>query len=142
MTAAQGADIQGTRRGFGHFAAFVATGSLAAATNLIARWLFNFVMPFELAVVLAYLAGMAVAFVLFQRVIFGNPDTPLRRRIIRFTQVNLLGMAIAWLVSTLMARLVLPAAGWSFHPFEVAHLVGVAAPTVSSYFLHKGYTYR
>jgi len=85
---------------------------------------------------------MAVAFVLFQRMIFGNPDTPLRRRIIRFTQVNLLGMALAWVVSTLMARVILPATGWNFHPFEVAHLVGVAAPTFSSYFLHRGYTYR
>jgi putative flippase GtrA len=137
MTAAQG-----TQRGFGQFVAFVATGSLAAATNLLARWLLNFVMPFELAVVLAYLAGMAVAFALFQRVIFGNPGTPLKRRVIRFTQVNMLGMALAWAVSTLMARAVLPFIGWTFHPFEVAHLVGVAAPTFSSYFLHRGYTYR
>jgi putative flippase GtrA len=137
MTAAQG-----TQRGFGQFAAFVATGSLAAATNLLARWLLNFMMPFELAVVLAYLAGMAVAFALFQRVIFGNPGTPLKRRVIRFTQVNMLGMALAWAVSILMARTVLPFIGWTFHPFEVAHLVGVAAPTFSSYFLHRGYTYR
>jgi putative flippase GtrA len=118
---------------FVQFIAFVATGSLAALANLISRYFLNFLMPFELAVVLAYLVGMAVAFVLFQRVIFGNPDTPLRRRLIRFTQVNLFGLALAWLVSTLMARLVLPATGWTFHPFEIAHLLGVAAPTFSSY---------
>lgn len=141
MTAAH--DTQpGTQGSFGQFIAFVATGSLAAATNLVVRWLLNFAMPFEAAVILAYIAGMAVAFVLFQRVIFGNPGTPLKRRIIRFTQVNMIGMVIAWLVSTLMARAVLPAANWTFHPFEVAHLVGVAAPTFSSYFLHRGYTYR
>ena len=128
--------------GFLQFAAFVATGSLAAATNLIARYLLDFAMPFELAVVAAYMAGMLVAFVLFQRMIFGNPGTPLRRRIIRFCQVNALGLALAWTVSTLMARTVLPAMNWSFHPFEVAHLIGVAAPTFSSYFLHKLYTYR
>ncbi|HEV7693297.1 MAG TPA: GtrA family protein [Hyphomonadaceae bacterium] len=131
-----------TRSGFLRFAAFVATGSLAAATNLIARYLLDFVMPFELAVVLAYMAGMLVAFVLFQRMIFGHPGTPLRRRIIRFCQVNALGLAIAWVVSTLMARSVLPAMNWNFQPFEVAHLIGVAAPTFSSYFLHKSYTYR
>ena len=131
-----------SKGGFGQFVAFVATGSLAAMTNLIARYLFNFTMPFELAVVLAYMAGMVVAFVLFQRVIFGNPGTPLRRRIIRFMQVNALGLAIAWAVSMLMARVVLPAMGWTFHSFEVAHLVGVAAPTLSSYVLHRSYTYR
>ena len=128
--------------GLRQFIAFVATGSLAAIANLVSRFFFDFVMPFELAVVLAYIVGMAVAFVLFQRVIFGNPDTPLRRRLTRFTQVNLLGMALAWSVSTAMARLFLPAIGWTFHPFEVAHLIGVAAPTLSSYFLHRHYTYR
>jgi hypothetical protein len=40
-----------------------------------------------------------------------------------------------------LARLVLPAIGWDFHPFEAAHFVGVAAPAVSSYFLHKHYTF-
>jgi putative flippase GtrA len=128
--------------GFGQFIAFVATGSLAALTNLVARYFLDFVMPFELAVVLAYMAGMAVAFVLFQRMIFGNPGTPLRRRLIRFTQVNLIGMTLAWAVSTTMARIVLPSIGWTFHPFEIAHVLGVAAPTFSSYFLHRGYTYR
>ena len=127
---------------FGQFIAFVATGSLAALANLISRYFLNFAMPFEAAVVLAYVVGMAVAFVLFQKVIFGNPGTSLRRRLIRFTQVNLVGMALAWLISTLMARLLLPSVGWTFHPFEVAHLIGVAAPTFSSYFLHRGYTYR
>jgi len=133
---------ESTQGGFLQFAAFVATGSVAAIANLASRYFFDFVMPFEVAVVLAYAVGMVVAFVLFQRMIFGNPGTPLRRRMIRFTQVNLIGMALAWAVSSVMARLVLPAAGWTFHPFEVAHFVGVAAPTFSSYFLHRAYTFR
>jgi putative flippase GtrA len=127
---------------FGQFLAFLAMGSLAALTNLVARYFLDFVMPFEIAVILAYMAGMAVAFVLFQRMIFGNPGTPLRRRLVRFTQVNLIGMTLAWIVSTSMARIVLPAVGWTFHPFEVAHVLGVAAPVFSSYFLHRSYTYR
>jgi putative flippase GtrA len=141
MTSAS-ATTSDSKSGFVQFVAFVATGSLAAITNLVARYLLDFVMPFELAVVLAYIAGMLVAFVLFQRMIFGNPGTPLRRRIVRFCQVNMLGLALAWTVSTLMARIVLPAMNWTFHPFEVAHFVGVAAPTFSSYFLHRFYTYR
>lgn len=134
--------ISEPKGGLVQFIAFVATGSLAAIANLGSRYLLDVVMPFEAAVVLAYLAGMAVAFVLFQRMIFGNPGTPLRRRIIRFCQVNTLGLALATVVSTLMARVVLPGIGWTFYPFEVAHFVGVAAPTFSSYFLHRNYTYR
>ena len=124
------------------FARFVATGSIAAVTNLIARAILDNVLPFEAAVVLAYIAGMVVAFILFQRAIFGNPGSPLRRRIFRFTLVNMLGLAIATIVSTLLARQVLPALNWTFYPFAVAHFIGVAAPTLSSYFLHKHYTYR
>jgi putative flippase GtrA len=131
-----------TKGGLAQFAAFVALGSMAAGTNLVARYFLDFMMPFEAAVVLAYMAGMIVAFLLFQRMLFGNPGTPLRRRVIRFCQVNALGLTLSWAVSTLLARIVLPAITWTFHPFEVAHFIGVAAPTFSSYFLHRNYTYR
>jgi putative flippase GtrA len=124
------------------FVRFLATGAIAAVANLIARYLLDFVMPFEAAVILAYMVGMVIAFLLFQKVIFGDPGTPLRRRIWRFTVVNLIGAALAWIVSTSMARLILPGIGWTFRPFEVAHLVGVAAPAFSSYWLHKYYTFR
>jgi putative flippase GtrA len=49
--------------------------------------------------------------------------------------------ALAWAVSTVMARIVLPATGWTWQPFEVAHFCGVATPAISSYFLHKYYTF-
>jgi putative flippase GtrA len=134
--------VSESKGGLVQFIAFVAMGSIAAIVNLGSRYVLDFIMPFELAVVLAYLTGMVVAFLLFQRMIFGNPGTPLRRRVIRFCQVNMLGLALAAIVSTLMARIVLPAMNWTFMPFEVAHFVGVAAPTFSSYFLHRNYTYR
>jgi putative flippase GtrA len=144
MTAPQSAAPQSAapgRDGLAGFVRFVALGSLAALTNLVARYLLDFVMPFELAVVLAYMAGMVVAFVLFQRAMFGHPGTTLRRRVVRFTQVNLLGMALAWIVSTALARAIFPAIDWTWRPFDVAHLIGVAAPTLSSYLLHKRYTW-
>ncbi len=127
---------------FVEFMRFVATGSIAAIINLGARYALNFVMPFEAAVALAYLAGMVVAFFLFQRLIFEASGTPLRRRMIRFTQVNLLGGVLSWIVSMGLARGLLPAAGWMFHPLEIAHFVGVCVPAFSSYFLHKYYTFR
>ena len=124
------------------FVRFLATGSIAAVTNLVGRYLLNFIMPFEAAVVLGYLAGMVVAFFLFQRMIFGNPDTPLKRRVVRFTQVNMLGLALAETTSIVLARWLFPTIHWTFRPFDVAHIIGVAVPAFSSYFLHKYYTYR
>jgi putative flippase GtrA len=98
-------------------------------------------MPFEAAVVLADMVGMVFAFFLFQKLLFGGSGELRSRRVIRFTQVNLLGAGLAWAVGSLMARLALLAIGWDFHPFEVAHFVGVAAPAISSYLLHKHYTF-
>ena len=120
---------------------FLGLGGLAAAINLIVRYCLNFVMPFELAVVLAYMAGMVVAFILFGKVLFVTSRGSLKRRVSRFVQVNLLGAALAWLVSVFLARIALPAIGWTFHPLEIAHFVGVAAPALSSYVLHKRYTF-
>lgn len=134
-------DARSRSRSIAEFMIFVGLGALAAGTNLVARYLFNFIMPFELAVVLAYMAGMLVAFILFGRVLFTDSKNALSRRLSRFVQVNLLGAALAWLVSVVMARVVLPAANWTFHPLEIAHLFGVAAPLASSYVLHKKYTF-
>jgi len=128
-------------RSIAEFVIFLALGGLAAATNLITRYLLNFIMPFEVAVVLAYMAGMVVAFLLFGKLLFTGSRGTLTRRLSRFIQVNLLGATLAWLVSVFMARIALPAINWTFHPLEVAHLFGVAAPVLSSYVLHKRYTF-
>lgn len=129
-----------TRPSFAEFVQFVAVGGGAALANLVSRYFLNFVMPFEAAVVVAYLVGMFVAFVLFQKFLFST-RTFRPRSIMRFIWVNIIGAALAWAVSTVMARQILPAIGWDWHPFEIAHFVGVATPAISSYFLHKYYTF-
>ena len=128
-------------RTLAEFIYFLGLGGLAATTNLIARYLLNFVMPFEVAVILAYIAGMVVAFLLFGKLLFEGGKGTFSRKIIRFTQVNMVGAGIAWIVSIVMARFVLPQFGWTWQPLEVAHLVGIAAPVISSYLLHKHYTF-
>eukprot|EP01137_Pigoraptor_chileana_P021380 Opistho-2@84992 len=128
-------------RSIAEFMIFLGLGGLAAATNLIVRYLLNFIMPFELAVVLAYMTGMVVAFILFGRLLFTGSKSAPARRISRFIQVNILGATLAWLVSIFMARVALPAVDWTFHTLEVAHLIGVAAPIITSYVLHKRYTF-
>jgi hypothetical protein len=107
------------------------------ACHLVSRDLLDFIMPFEAAVVLACMVGMVFVFFLFQKQLFGGSGGLRWRWSIPFVQVNLLGAGLAWAVSSLMARLALPALGWDFHPFEVTHFVGVAAPAISSSFLHK-----
>jgi putative flippase GtrA len=122
------------------FIRFLGIGGIAAMANLVARYFLDFIMPFEAAVVLAYMVGMVLAFFLFQRMLFGGGKADMRR-VMRFIWVNIFGATLAWAVSSIMARQVLPMIGWTWHPFEVAHLCGVAAPAITSYFLHKHYTF-
>jgi putative flippase GtrA len=122
------------------FGRFLGVGAIAALANLVARYFLDFAMPFEVAVVLAYMVGMAVGYFLFQRMLFGGSGVD-ARRIRRFIWVNIFGATLAWAVSSVMARQVLPLIGWEWRPFEIAHFCGVAAPAISSYFLHKHYTF-
>lgn len=129
-----------TAASLGEFARFIAIGGVAAFANLVSRYFLDMVMPFEVAVVLAYGVGMVVGFFLFRSTLFRD-RTISRALILRFVWVNIFGATLAWAVSSVMARQLLPAIGWTFHPFEVAHFCGVAAPAITSYFLHKHYTY-
>jgi putative flippase GtrA len=119
---------------------FVVSGTLATGVNVLSRYLLNLVMPFEAAVAIAFCIGAAVAFGLYQ-VVFGNPGTPLGQRILRFCAVDAAGVAIALVVSSFAARVLLPAIGWTFHPFDFAHLAGVAAPAAWSYLGHRHLTF-
>lgn len=122
------------------FARFLGVGGIAALANLVSRYFLDFVMPFEVAVVLAYMVGMVIGFFLFQRMLFGGGGID-ARRVIRFVWVNIFGATLAWAVSSIMARHALPLIGWTWHSFEIAHLCGVGAPAITSYFLHKHYTF-
>lgn len=129
-----------SRAGIVEFARFVGVGGIAAAANLVSRYFLDFVLPFETAVVLAYMVGMVVGFFLFQNTLFKGSAID-ARRIMRFIWVNLFGAVLAWAISSILARHALPLIGWTWHPFEIAHLCGVAAPAITSYFLHKHYTF-
>lgn len=54
------------------FMHFLGVGGIAALANLCSRYLFDFVMPFEVVVVLAYKVGMVIGFFLFQQMLFGD----------------------------------------------------------------------
>ncbi len=124
------------------FVVFVALGSLAAGANYLSRFPLDLILPFEAAVTMAYLIGMVIAFLVFRHHVFKAQTGVAHRQAYRFVIVNLVGIALTVVVSTLMARRVLPALDWTWAPYAVAHAVGVAAPTITSYFGHKYYTYR
>jgi len=123
------------------FLKFLLTGGLAALVNLASRYALNLVMPFEVAVAVAYMIGMATAYILARVFVFQRSDRSIGSEFGRFTLVNLVALALVWAISVGLARFVFPALAFTWHADDIAHLIGVLAPAVSSYFGHRLFTF-
>ena len=123
------------------FAMFLVTGGVAAGVNFGSRILLNQWMGFSAAVVLAYLCGMATAFVLARLFVFRDSTQSVRRSAGFFVLVNLVAVAQTWAVSLLLLHVVLPWMGVTGFAPELAHGVGVVIPVFTSYLGHKRWSF-
>lgn len=126
----------------GQFARFVLAGGIAAAANYGSRFLFSAWMPYPAAITCAYLVGMAVAFALMRQYVFSGRGQPLLPQVLKFALVNALALLQTLVVSLLLARWLLPAAGVREHVEAIAHLVGVIVPVFTSFLGHRQATFR
>ena len=124
------------------FAAFLVAGGVAALANILSRMAFSLVMPLTPAVVLAYLVGMTVAFLLMRSRVFAPGRGSLARQAGLFALVNLAAVAQTLLVTLVLARWALPALGVTRFVEDIAHVAGVCVPIVTSYFGHKYLSFR
>jgi putative flippase GtrA len=124
------------------FMAFLVTGGIAAAVNLVSRIVYNRWLDFSVAVVLAYLTGMITAFVLAKRFVFTDSSQTLQRSAALFVLVNLVAVAQTWGLSMLLAYHLLPWMGVRHFVPEIAHAVGVVVPVFTSYLGHKHLSFR
>jgi putative flippase GtrA len=140
------ADVQSTRadgRGEARrFGLFVVAGGIAAAANYGSRFGFSLWFSYPVAIICAYLVGMAVAFVLMRHYVFDGGGKALGPQVVKFALINLLAVLQTLVVSLLLARWLLPAIGISEHVEAIAHAVGVAVPVITSYFGHRKATFR
>ncbi len=123
------------------FLKFLITGGIAALVNLISRYALNFVMSFEAAVVVAYLLGMTTAYLLARRFVFDASGRSVASEVRRFVLVNIVALGFVWVISVGLARVVFPAIGMTWHANDMAHLIGVLAPAVTSFIGHRFYTF-
>jgi len=123
------------------FLKFLVTGGIAALVNLASRYVLNHLIPFEPAVVVAYLLGMTTAYLLARRFVFDASGRSVASEVRRFVLVNLVALGFVWVISVGLARVVFPAIGFTWHADDIAHLIGVLAPAVTSYIGHRFYTF-
>ena len=121
---------------------FILAGGTAAAVNFGSRILLSLWLPYEAAIVVAYLIGMLTAFVLNRAFVFTQVENSLRSQASWFIAINLAAVLQTLLISLLLARVLFPAIGMEFHPETLAHAVGVAVPVITSYLGHRRFTFR
>jgi putative flippase GtrA len=121
---------------------FLLAGAAAALVNFGSRIVFNAVLPYEIAIILAYLCGMATAFLLTRQFVFRQSTEGLRHQMFWFVVVNLFALIQTLAVSLLLADIVFPRAAFTWHPETIAHAAGIAVPMFTSYIGHKRLTFR
>ena len=124
------------------FLYFILSGGLAAGLNWGSRFLFSLVVPFEIAVVLAFFVGLLSGFVLMRFFVFDGRGKPIAPQASKYVLVNLFALLQTLLISLLLARWALPAFGINDYAEGLGHLVGVLVPVITSYFGHKFLTFR
>jgi putative flippase GtrA len=127
---------------YSQFIRFLMTGGIAAAANMGSRYLLNLFMRFEVAVAVAYLIGMTIAYVLARAFVFEASSRGIASEFRRFTIVNLFALACVWAISVGLARFLFPMIGFTWNADDVAHVIGVLAPAVTSFVGHRYYSFR
>ena len=131
-----------TKSNHGEFFQFLMVGGLAAGINFISRIGFSELVSYRVAIVLAYIVGMITAFLLSKHYVFEKSGRPFKDELRDFTIVNIFAVIQVWLISVGLAEHFFPYISFNFHPEEVAHLIGLGIPAVTSYFGHKYFSFR
>jgi putative flippase GtrA len=124
------------------FLRFLVAGGIAAAANYGSRFVFSIWLSYSVAIVLAYLVGMIVAFALMRHHVFDAWAGDLRAQVAKFVVVNVFAVLQTLAISLVLVHWVFPAFGVVNHAEAIAHLVGVLVPAVTSYFGHRMLTFR
>lgn len=121
---------------------FLLLGGLAAAINWAVRFPLSLILPFEAAVVVAYLIGMSAGFTLYRRYVFPGSSRPIVQQSLVFLGVNLVGAIVVLLIANGLLTLFAPY-GWPLPVREgLAHGFAIAIGAVVNFFGHKLITFR
>lgn len=125
-----------------HFGRYLFAGGVAAAANYASRFLFSLWVPFEVAVTMAFMVGLATGFIIMRSYAFAGTGKPIRPQAVKYLGVNMLALVQTLVVSSFLARWLLPVLGVEHHAEAIAHAFGIAVPVITSYFGHRYVTFK
>lgn len=131
-----------TKSSHGEFFQFMMVGGFSAGVNFVSRIGFSELVSYRYAIIFAYLVGMITAFLLSKHYVFEKSGRPFKDELRDFTIVNIFAVIQVWLISVGLAEYFFPYISFTFYPEEVAHLIGLGIPVISSYFGHKHFSFR
>jgi energy-coupling factor transport system substrate-specific component len=124
------------------FVLFLCSSGAALVLHWVARMLLSLVLPFSVAVVLAYGVGMVSAYLLQKRYVFTRSANSRSREIGLFLAVNLAWLPVVWVLSlwlgdNVLAHLMDPGAAHA-----IGHGVAITTPVLVNFAFHKFLTFR
>ncbi len=122
-------------------ARFLLLGGLAAAINWVARFPLSLVMPFEAAIIVAYVIGMTAGFTLYRAYVFPGSRRPLGQQTVIFLAVNLAGAVIVLGVATALLAALSGIAMPMVAREGLAHGLAIGVGAVFNFFGHKLLTF-
>lgn len=129
------------------FLRFLVAGGLAALVNFGSRFFYNIFVDFSAAVVLAFLSGLTVGYLLNKRYVFTASTNSVSQEIVWFVLINTLALAQTWGLSVYLVQLLpqfiaVDSPGRSDMVEALAHGAGIMLPVFTSYIGHKYLTFR
>ena len=129
------------------FLRFLVAGGLAALVNFGSRFFYNIFVDFSAAVVLAFLSGLTVGYLLNKRYVFTASTNSVSQEIGWFVLINTLALAQTWGLSVYLVQLLpqfiaVDSPGRSDMVEALAHGAGIMLPVFTSYIGHKYLTFR
>ena len=124
------------------FARFVFVGGVALVLNWLSRFAFNAFVGYGWAIVLAYLVGMIIAFMLNKLYVFPYSKRSLNFEIVFFSLVNIVAFPFVWIFAFVFGEWVLNHWIRIDLALAVAHGVAITLPVFVNFILHKCVTFR
>ncbi|QCI68140.1 GtrA family protein [Phreatobacter stygius] len=121
---------------------FLACGGFAAFVNWAARIALSAVMPFEAAVVLAYVIGMVVGFTLYRTVVWTEHEATLSDQLIGFVLVNALSALVVFGVAIGLRTALAGLAGSGGLVDAAAHGLAIGIGAVANFVGHRSFTFK
>jgi len=124
------------------FARFLVVGGIAVVLHWLSRFAFNAFMSYGWAIVLAYLVGILVAFVLNRAYVFPYSERSVEAEMFFFFLINIGAFPFVWVAAYVLGEWLFPAYMSQQAALALGHGIAILLPVFVNFALHKFITFQ